>query len=429
MSDRLRAEDSEQALLGACMRVEFPEMYGEVASRVAAGDWWVPAHELLWRVFADMHEQRIILDPVFVLAELERRGEVARAGGAVYLHTLLERAAAVMAVAHHAERVADAASRRRLRQAGERIAQRANEDMGDVADIVQWSTEQVAAARDERAGVAVLTVSYREFLNRSQQAPPAVIPGLLGEGDRLVMTGSGGIGKSTFLAQVALCAAGGVPPLHWRDQDTYEPVRVTIYDCENPDHKRKTRYWPVIQGLKNMGCDPEPMLTIGGNGASFDLLDPRNQLSLLRTVEHDKPQLLYIGPAYKLHNDDPDKEAVVKKITGVLDSIREMGVALITEAHPNKSHKSGGPMSPSGSALWEWWPEFGVGLRLDPDSDDVTRRCKLERWRVDRDASEWPLFVEASGDPALPWQTAAVVPGYFETDALPDGERWGSGGF
>jgi hypothetical protein len=129
------------------------------------------------------------------------------------------------------------------------------------------------------------------------------------------------------------------------------------------------------------------------------------------------PKLLYIGPVYKLHNDDPDKEIVVKKITAVLDRVREMGCALITEAHPNKASKHGGPMSPSGASLWEWWPEFGMGLRLDPDSDDVTRRCKLERWRIDRDESEWPLFVQASGDPALPWAEAEVIPGYLVGEA------------
>lgn len=399
------ATESERALLGVCMCVEHSDAFGTAAGLVGPADWWHPAHRLVWEALGALHDRSLPLDPVLVLEELKTRGELERVGGATYLHTLYAEAAPIVTLEHHGRIVADAATRRRLHQAGTRITQRAGEAVADVAELAQWSADQVAEARDVRPGVDVLTVPYREFLHRTQTAPPAVIPGLLGEADRLVLTGNGGIGKSTFLAQIAICAAAGVDPLRWRTADRYTPVKVTIFDCENADHRRKTRYWPIIQGLKGMMLDPEPNLTIGGNGASFDLLNPRNALSLLRTIEHDRPQLLYIGPAYKLHNDDPDKEAVVKKITGVLDRVREMGVALITEAHPNKGAKTvGAPMSPSGSALWEWWPEYGLGLRLNTDATETTRCCKLERWRIDRDESLWPLYVEASGDPALPWQ-------------------------
>jgi replicative DNA helicase len=114
--------------------------------------------------------------------------------------------------------------------------------------------------------------------------------------------------------------------------------------------------------------------------------------------------LVYIGPVYKLHNDDPDKESVVKRITGVLDQVRAMGTAIITEAHHTKASKVGGSLEPSGSNLWTWWPEFGLGLRLDKDSDSIIRRCALEKWRIDRVSRQWPMFVEAGGK--WPWARA-----------------------
>jgi hypothetical protein len=88
-----------------------------------------------------------------------------------------------------------------------------------------------------------------------------------------------------------------------------------------------------------------------------------------------------------------------------------MGAAIITEAHHTKAGKTGGSLEPSGSNLWTWWPEFGLGLRLDESPHNVTRRCRLEKWRIDREANEWPIEVESSGQGGLVWARAAA-PGF-----------------
>jgi hypothetical protein len=415
-------EHAEQALLGLLIAGYGDQLrnYRAAAAVVTRADFWLPAHQSVWQALEALFASGATgADPVVIERVMRKSGTLKGAGGAVYLAELVHRAGVEVTLLDHAHAIADAATLRRLAMAGQRIAQRAEEAATEPAELSTWATEQVAAARNEGAGVELLTRDARTWFDAAAEAPPAVIPGLLGQGDRLVLTGSGGLGKSTLLAQIALCAAAGLPPLRYQHDDPFDPVRVTIFDCENVDYKRKTRYYPIIRGLERLGLDPWPHLTIGGTGNPFDLLNAQNAMSLLRSVEHDKPQLVYIGPVYKLHNDDPDKEIVVKKITGVLDAIREMGAALITEAHPNNQSQHGGPMRPSGSGLWTWWPEFGMGLRLDPDSDDITRRCKLERWRIDRDENAWPLYVQASGDAALPWMEAPVVPGYLVSEGDP----------
>jgi replicative DNA helicase len=166
----------------------------------------------------------------------------------------------------------------------------------------------------------------------------------------------------------------------------------------------------MVKDCLKYGGDPRPNLRVGGGGNPLNMLDSRAALSLLRTIEHDKPKLVYVGPVYKMHNDDPDKESVIKKVTDVLDSIRAMGVAIITEAHHTKAGTHGGPLEPSGSNLWTWWPEYGLGLRLADGSGEL-RRCNLERWRIDRDASSWPHEVESSGQSGLMWARSAA-PGF-----------------
>lgn len=408
-------EDAEKAVLGNLI-----SGYGDparsfriVAAIVTRDDWWVPAHEKIWRALEILHGKSVPVDVVVVERVLRQAGVSGQVGGAPYLADLVNRGCPGPSLPFHAEAISAAAVLRRLAAAGQRIMQRAEADDADPATLASWAAEELSTARDQAAGSQLLTRGFNDWFAATPDTPPPLVPGMLYEGDRLVLTGNGGLGKSTLLAQFALCSAAGLPPLHWQTADPFTPVKVSIYDYENPDHKRKTRYWPIIKGLENLGLEPRANLTIGGTGNPFDVLNPQNAMNLLRTVERDQPQLVYIGPVYKLHNDDPDKEVVVKKITNVLDGIREMGAALITEAHPNKGAKAGGPLSPSGAALWEWWPEFGMGLRADPDTDEHVRRCKLERWRLDRDVNAWPLFVQASGDPALPWMESPIVPGYL----------------
>jgi hypothetical protein len=390
---------AEKAVLSGCMWS--PTAVLDVAALLGVDDFFHPHHQTLWSAILVLKERGAPPDPVLLLDYFR---SVKVTFDVAYLHSVYEMAPPAGAAQYHAEIVADCATRRRVIQAGRRIQQRGMNAAVDTADLVEWSAEQVRDARDNRKGVEVLTASWEEFLHATPDDRPMVIPGLLGRGDRLVLTGSGGLGKSTLLHQLAVCAAAGIPPMDWHTADTFTPARVVVMDFENPDHRVRTRLWPLVKEAKDAGCPVEDRLRLGGHGNSFDLLNPQNAMSLLRTMEHDTPDLLYIGPAYKLHNDDPDKEVVVKKITAVLDQVREMGVAIITEAHHTKGAKLGGSLEPSGSNLWTWWPEFGLGLRLDKDSDPYVRRCALERWRIDRDANQWPDFVEAGG--RWPWARA-----------------------
>lgn len=398
--------DAEQALLGTCMMLEAPDAFPTAAGLLTAADFYRPAHERIWQAIESLHTKGGWSDPVLVADELGK--DLARVGDKAYLAELYGRACPVVAIPHHARLIADAATMRRLETAGQRIAQRAGEGLTDAAELATWSAQQVAAARDERQGVDVLTTDWDTWIHATPEQRTMIIPDLLGEGDRFVLTGHGGLGKSTMLQQIAVCAAAGVPPFDWTSDDPFEPVRVSIIDCENANHLIRTRLWPMVNDCLKLGCDPRPNLFVGGDGQPLDLLNPQNALSLLRTIERDKPGLVYIGPVYKLHNDDPDKESVVKRITDVLDSIRGMGAAIITEAHHTKEGRNGGSLAPSGSNLWTWWPEFGRGLRLVDEKNNMTRRCDLERWRIDRVPSQWPDEVEQSGQLGLRWARASM---------------------
>lgn len=403
-----RDEAAEQAVLGACM-LSADEAYRQACGLVSERDFWWPRHRLVWRHIGACVDAYGLADPVLLLDSLRTAGELDKLGDPLLLHTLYSAAPAV-SLAHHAAIVADCAVRRRVIEAGTRMVQRAESGQGDVSDLLAESASDLAAARDAKTGVELLTVTLDEFLTQRVEEPDWVVPGLLARGDRFVLTGAGGTGKSTLLRQIAVCAAAGIPPLDWATADSFTPAKVMLIDCENSDHQLQTLLWDMRREAHANGTPVEDRLRVGGHGNPLDLLDQSSALSLLRTVEHDQPDLVYIGPVYKLHNDDPDKEVVVKKITGVLDRIRAVGCAVITEAHHTKIGPNKKTLEPSGSNLWTWWPEFGRGLRLDPDTDTDVRRCAMEPWRIDRVQRHWPSWIEAGGK--WPWSRAAANP-YF----------------
>ncbi len=396
---------AERAVLAVAM--QSLGAYREAAGVITPGDFYSPANGALWALLDELHTGGKPLDPMTVLLAAREHPDpairrfVADDGG--YLAGLVTEAGVIPSVGYYCEVVADLAVQRRIIETGTRVAQRAYERGADTVELLDWAHEQLNTARDSRQGVRLLTEPIAEFMARRPEEPDWIIPGILARGDRAVFTGSGGIGKSTLCRQIAVTAAAGVHPF---THGPVEPVRVSVFDRENTEQQNQDNFGRMLETVTWAGLDVADTLRIDSKGHALDLLNPQDALSLLRTVEADQPDLVYIGPVYKLHNDDPDKEMVVKRITAVLDKVRECGCAVITEAHANK----GGSLAPSGANLWTWWPEFGRGLRLDPNSDEQTRRCALERWRFDRQPREWPDVVQAGS--RWPWVAAASYDDY-----------------
>src|SRR5213076_433617 len=82
-------------------------------------------------------------------------------------------------------------------------------------------------------------------------------------------------------------------------------------------------------------------------------------------IEINRPELLVIGPLYKLADGDPKEEQPAKAVARCLDWLRAtFDIALLIEAHTPYAEgaKSKRPLRPYGASLWSRWPEFGICL-------------------------------------------------------------------
>jgi len=236
---------------------------------------------------------------------------------------------------------------------------------------------------------------------QAEQEESWVLPKMLRQGERCVLTGAEGHGKSTLIYQMAIGAAYGVSVLD--TDDTYQPQRVMILDVENW-HETQVAGHMRTMGLaygrfRPHGFTPNVALL---KTRIINLLAPEQRRGLLDAVDAFQPNLLVMGSGYKLVDVADDWRVMATSIQRTADEARaRSGCAVIIETHAG--HGVAGDRNgwrPDGSSYWLRWPEFGLGL--EPLVKERRKTALVHHWRGDRvTGREWPGAWRAGG--LLPW--------------------------
>ncbi|HLV04036.1 replicative DNA helicase [uncultured Georgenia sp.] len=141
---------AEQSVLGGMLLSK--DAIADVIEELRGQDFYRPAHELIYDAIIDLYGRGEPADAVTVAAELNKRGELGRVGGAAYLHTLISSVPTAANAGYYARLVRDQAVLRRLVEAGTRIAQLGYAtDGGDVDDLVNTAQAEVYAVTERRS--------------------------------------------------------------------------------------------------------------------------------------------------------------------------------------------------------------------------------------------------------------------------------------
>ncbi|SEC03625.1 primary replicative DNA helicase [Nocardioides exalbidus] len=151
--DRTPPQDNaaEQSVLGSMLLSK--DAIADVVDVIKGVDYYRPAHEVIHDAVIDLYGRGEPADPVTVAAELTKRGELQRIGGAPYLHTLSANVPIAANAGYYAEIVRDKAILRRLVEAGTRIAQLGYAGEGEIDDVVDHAQAEVYKVTDRRAAV------------------------------------------------------------------------------------------------------------------------------------------------------------------------------------------------------------------------------------------------------------------------------------
>ena len=123
----------------------------DVVEVIKGVDYYRPAHEVIHDAIIDLYGRGEPADPITVAAELQKRGELERIGGAPYLHTLSANVPIAANAGYYAEIVREKAILRRLVEAGTRIAAIGYAGEGEIDDVVDHAQAEVYKVTDRRA--------------------------------------------------------------------------------------------------------------------------------------------------------------------------------------------------------------------------------------------------------------------------------------
>jgi len=224
-SGRMPPQDTEaeQSVLGSMLISK--DAIADVLEVVKAHDFYKPAHESIYLAITDLYSRGEPADPVTVTAELSRRGELVRVGGAPYIHTLSASVPIAANAAYYADIVREKSILRRLVEAGTKIAQlgyagegqvdatvdaaqaevysitenRSSEDYVPLSDIMEATLDEIEAISSRDGGMVGVPTGFAELDDLTNGLHP---------GQMVIIAARPAMGKSTL--GLDLCRAASI---------------------------------------------------------------------------------------------------------------------------------------------------------------------------------------------------------------------------
>ena len=203
--------------------------------------------------------------------------------------------------------------------------------------------------------------------------------------------------NSTFLRQFGYQLAAGIHPFTLEE---VTPRRVLFVDLENSRNQTRRALGELYTRVR---LEDPSRFQVAVFPAGLDLSHPQDVLGMQTLLALSRPDLLVMGPMYKLGCDLMNDEGSLV-LARHLDRWRQQfGFALLLEAHQPQETISPDVgryrrRSPIGSSLWLRWPEFGICLEDNG---------LLFHFRGQRDPRDWPEKMHWGEQ--WPWMTGTAM--------------------
>lgn len=214
--------EAEQSTIGGMLLSQ--EAVAEVFEMVSPSDFYAPKHELIFNAVLSLFGKGEPTDVIAVSDELNKSGNLLKAGGSDYLHSLTSYVPTAANASYYAKIVADKAILRRLIEAGTRIAQTGYDSQGEVEDLVNQAQAEVykvvsQSSREDYIGLSdSIEAAIREIETAQQRGGeltgiPTGFTDLdafthgLHPGQLIIVAARPAVGKSTFALDIARAAA------------------------------------------------------------------------------------------------------------------------------------------------------------------------------------------------------------------------------
>lgn len=214
--DRTPPQDlaAEQSVLGGMLISK--DAIADVIAQIQSQDFYRPAHETIFDTIIELYGHGEPADAITVVAELNKRGELTRIGGAPYIHDLISMVPTAANAGYYARIVRERSVMRRLVEAGTRIVQlgyatdgaevdevvnnaqaeiynvtenRTSEDYVVLGDFIGEAVDDIEEAQNRTGGFTGVPTGITDFDRLTNGLHP---------GQMIVVAARPAMGKSTF---------------------------------------------------------------------------------------------------------------------------------------------------------------------------------------------------------------------------------------
>lgn len=196
----------------------------DVLQMLSGDDFYYPKHEIIFEAINTVFGRSEPIDIIMVTEQLTREGNLAKIGGASYLHTLESSVPTAANATFYAGIVADKSLLRKLVHAGTRITQMGYAAEGDPGELVNeaqmdiFAIGRASGAHDARVLSAVIKSTVEEMERQANRVKEGVdvptgfreiddVTNGLQPGQLILIAARPGLGKSTLALDIARSAA------------------------------------------------------------------------------------------------------------------------------------------------------------------------------------------------------------------------------
>jgi hypothetical protein len=290
---------------------------------------------MLFDALAALYKAGVPADIITAAEEMKKRGDLEAVGGPAFLAQIMDLATTAANLEQHCYIVREHSNRRALRRLGVQLQGRAEDASVCASELHAFARAGLDAVP---VGGAAAALGQRiQFLDlvaiREHGIPevPWIVPGWLAEGDVALVSGDGGIGKSTTVAALAMAVATGQP---WCGIPVNGAGLVLVFDEEQNESEVARLYTRLGAPHENLrvACQQGVNLT---TAAGLSRLERELSEYRPRLVVLDSVQQVFLGV------DGMNADAVAKVYAELFRLRRAYGTTFVMIGHLRKPPAEG----------------------------------------------------------------------------------------
>ncbi len=357
MSVKMQDIQLEQTVLGSIL---IDASYCVTAMEFLSEDCFSSEqHIILYNAIMRLSQKAMPIDQLTVLEELQRTGELVRAGGAGYLVELTKNIGAAIHVEAHALMLRERALRRNLYVFAERLAMRTKEKTGDIGEIIEKAEQQFFEItskkniRRVRSSESVLeeTMEYINKQNSLQAKQSGVLSGFYSvdvltngwqRGNLVILAARPSMGKTalalSFARQAVFGGEKGVLFFSLEMTSRELMLRILASETEIPATKLQHQTlsnteWRKLEKIQQSIIDAQLYIDDTPGISISELRSKARQMKMKHNIDMiviDYLQLMHVSKAYSRENE------VAQISQGLKNLAKELDVPVIALSQLNR---------------------------------------------------------------------------------------------